>query len=116
MKFELKKHPSFARGIQCRINFDNGCGISIINGRGAYCDNETFEIAPLFDDELEWIESWNEQVKGYVTAEEISEITEFAEKAKSKEEYMEFLSNFKFENNHIRSIEELLDSIIQGMS
>lgn len=111
MKFDLKK-LHYTNGIQCRINFDNGCGISIISGSGAYCGNETFEIAPLFDDDLEEIDNWGDQVKGYVTPEEISTIVDYAE-THSKEEYKEFLENFEFTNNHQTTLGELLKSIDQ---
>lgn len=113
MKFELKKHSNFRNGIQCRINFDNGCGISIINGNGAYCDYVTFEIAPLFDDKLTEIDNWGDEVKGYVTPEEISTIVAYAE-THSKEEYKEFLENFEFSNKHNTTFVEALDSICKS--
>lgn len=113
MKFSIKKHPYFDGGIMCRINFENGCGISIISGKGAYCDGKTFEIAPLFDDNLEDIDAWGDQVKGYVTSNEISQIVEFA-KTHTKEEYKEFLENFEFSGKEV-SIGEIFASVLETM-
>ena len=97
MKFLIRKHPNFLGGIQCRIIFPQGTGISIINGRHAYCNEDTFEIAPLFDEQLTFINSWGDQVRGYVTEKEISEIVAFAE-THTKEEYEEYLENYEFVN------------------
>jgi len=113
MKFSIKRHPYYSGGIMCRINFENGCGISIISGTGAYCDDKTFEIAPLFDDDLEDIDAWGDQVRGYVTSSEISEIVEFAE-THTKEEYKEFLENFKFSGKEV-SIGEMFVSALETM-
>ena len=113
MEFSIKRHPYYSGGIMCRINFENGCGISIISGRGAYCDDKTFEIAPLFDDDLSYIDNWGDQVRGYVTSNEISEIVEFAE-THTKEEYKEFLENFKFSGKEV-SAGEVLASVFETM-
>lgn len=113
MKFLIKKHPFYKNGIICRINFSNGCGISIISGIGAYCNDETFEIAPLFDDDLKYIDSWGDQVRGYVTSNEISQIVEFAE-THTKEEYKEFLENFEFSGKEV-SAGEVLASVFETM-
>ena len=68
----ILKQNSFRNGIKLRLNFDNGNGVAIISGKGTFCDNETFEIAPLINDSLIRIDSWGNQAKGYVTPEELS--------------------------------------------
>ena len=113
MEFSIKRHPYFDGGVMCRINFSNGCGISIISGLGAYCDDKTFEIAPLFNDDLENIDVWGDQVKGYVTPGEISKIVEFAE-THTKEEYKEFLENFEFSGKEV-SPGEVFVSVLETM-
>jgi len=112
MKFELKKHPYYKDGIMCRINFDNGNGISIISGIGAYCSDNTFEIAPLINDSLtEPLSEWGDQVKGYVHPEEISKIVEFAQ-SHNDEEYIKFLNEFNFSNGHKTTFGDLISSLI----
>lgn len=111
MKFELKKHPYYKDGIMCRINFDNGNGISIISGIGAYCSDNTFEIAPLVNDSLIDIEEWGDQVKGYVYPEEISRIVNFAQ-SHNNEKYIKFLNEFNFSNGHKTTLDDLVSSLI----
>ena len=96
MKFEdleFKQHeltPLFDK--TCKVEFDNGNGLSIINGEHAYCDSDTYEIAPLENGHLfsDGIESWGDQVKGYVTKDQINEILEHAEKD-THEEFVKYL-------------------------
>lgn len=112
MKFKLKKHPYYKGGIMCRINFDNGNGISIISGTGAYCSGATFEIAPLINNELiEPLSEWGDQVKGHVYPEEISKIVEFAQ-SHDNEEYIKFLNEFNFSNSHKTTLGDVLSSLI----
>lgn len=85
MKFkelEGKQHdlfPSFNK--QWKVEFENGNGLSIVNGNHAYCDEDTYEIAPLYNGHLliEGVDAWGDQVKGYVTEDQIDEILEHAE-------------------------------------
>lgn len=106
-EFILKQ---FHNGIKLRLNFNNGNGISIISGKGTFCDDKTFEVAPLINDSLIRIDSWENQVKGYVTPEELSLIVGAAEKF-SNETYYDFLNCFKFSNNYKPSFKDILKSI-----
>ena len=45
------KHPS-GHGVQARINFKNGHGLSIVKGHIFIGDNNLYEMAELFNDEL----------------------------------------------------------------
>ena len=97
MKFkelEGKQHdlfPSFDK--QWKVEFENGNGLSIINGSGAYCDEDTYEVAPLWKGHLydHFLDGWGDQVKGYVTEEQIDEILEHAEKD-TQEEFEKYLN------------------------
>lgn len=108
-EFSLKQKSS-RNGINLRLNFNNGNGVSIISGKGTYCDDKTFEIAPLINDSLIRIDSWGDEVKGYVTPEELSLIIGAAEKF-SNEAYYEFLNSFKFSNNYKPSLGDILKSM-----
>jgi len=59
-----------------RLAFENGYGISVINHERANCDESTAEIAILKGEHLTdpsvIKEKWGDQVKGWVTADEIA--------------------------------------------
>lgn len=59
-----------------RLAFENGYGISIIKHERAYCSENTAEIAILKGEHLTdpsvINEEWGDQVKGWVTADEIA--------------------------------------------
>lgn len=104
MKFEdlkFKKHwghPSYDKYV--RVNLENGNGISIINGESAYCDKNTYEIAPLLDDKLIFIPSWGDQVAGNVTKEEINDFL-YAMENMDKAQYFYFCDNYFKNKNKI---------------
>lgn len=102
-------------GIKFYIGFENGNGLSVINGEYAYCDEKTFEIAPMINDELFNVQSWGDQVKGYVTSEEIEQIAKFAE-THSSEEYRQFMEDFNFKNPFKASMGDQLKSLLGTMS
>ena len=55
----FEKHKAFPLLMtQARVELPNGNGISIVNGEYAYCDNYTYEIAPLYNGELFHVDSW----------------------------------------------------------
>ena len=62
MKFndlEFKQHKAFPLLMACaRVELPNGNGLSVVNGEYAYCDDSTYEIAPLRDGHLFYIESY----------------------------------------------------------
>lgn len=47
----FEPHPS-GHGIQSRINFKNGHGLSVVKGHIFIGDNDLYEMAELFNDEL----------------------------------------------------------------
>lgn len=59
---------------QALMDFDNGFGISVVNGKGAYCDDETYEIAVLKDGEITYDTHITNDVIGYLSPQEITEI------------------------------------------
>ena len=78
---------------QAKVELSNGNGLSVVNGEYAYCNDETYEIAPLLNGELFYVDNWGDQVKGYVTPDEITKILTAAE-LMSPEKYKEFLEEF----------------------
>ena len=51
---------------QARMDFDNGYGVSVITGRGAYSDDDhPYEVAILFDGELTYNTHITDDVIGY---------------------------------------------------
>ena len=48
---EFNPHPS-GNGIQARVNFKNGHGLSVVKGHIFIGDNDLYEMAELFNDEL----------------------------------------------------------------
>ena len=47
----FEPHPS-GHGVQSRINFKNGHGLSVVKGHIFIGDNDLYEMAELFNDEL----------------------------------------------------------------
>jgi len=71
---EFKNHPNPSFSTQATMNFDNGYGASVINGYGAYCNDDTYEVAVLFEDKLCYSTPITNDVIGYQSEEEVSEI------------------------------------------
>ncbi len=72
---EFKSHPvSHYFTSRACMNFENGYGISVINGVGAYCGADTFEVAVLYKDELCYNTHITDDVISYQTPEQITEI------------------------------------------
>ena len=91
---QFKKHKAFPLLMsQAKVELPNGNGLSVVNGEYAYCDNDTYEIAPLIDGHLIHIDSWGDQVKGYVTPEQITEVLHHMEDD-SPDDYKKFLEDF----------------------
>lgn len=94
MKFEdlqFEQHMSFPLFMsRAKVELPNGNGISIVNGEYAYCDEDTYEIAPLRNGDLFHVDSWGDEVKGYVTKSQINEILYHMEND-TPEEYKDFL-------------------------
>ena len=72
---EFKKHPAYpAFDTQAVMNFKNDYGVSVINGDGAYCGKNTFEVAILFKYQITYNTHIADDVIGYKTKEEVTKI------------------------------------------
>jgi len=72
---EFNAHPSSPYFMQqARMDFDNGFGISVINGQSAYCDDGTYEIAVMKDGAITYDTHIANDVMGYLSPQEITEI------------------------------------------
>ncbi len=71
----FEPHPT-GDGIMVREHFDNGYGVSVINGGGAYnCGDDEFELAIYDKDgELCYNTPITDDVIGHLSADEVSEI------------------------------------------
>lgn len=73
----FNQHPNSPYlGEQARIDFENGYGISVVNGRGAYCDNETWEVAVMFHGEICYNTDITDDVLTYQSEEQITKVME----------------------------------------
>lgn len=77
IKFE--PHAHFAGGVAGKLFFDNGYGVSVINGQGAYASgNDEYELAVLKGDEKDWELTYDteitDDVLGHLSVEEVDEI------------------------------------------
>lgn len=77
LKFE--DHLHFAGGKAAKLFFDNGYGISVINGYGSYTsDLSEWEIAVLHGNDKDWSISYNtditDDVIGNLSKEEVTKI------------------------------------------
>lgn len=72
LKFD--KHPSFMLQDIARCCFPNGYGLSVVNGDGAYCTKDTYEVAVLHDGELTYDTPLTDDVMSCVTPERITEL------------------------------------------
>lgn len=61
-------------GIGARKTFSNGYGVSVINHSGAYCDENTYEVAILKDNELYYDTPITGDVLIYQTEEQVTKI------------------------------------------
>lgn len=73
----FKSHPNKNCGFntQAEINFDNGFGVSVITGDSAYSsEGAPYEVAVLYDGEITYSTPITNNVLGYQTAEEVTDI------------------------------------------
>lgn len=71
----FKNHPVPSHfDKQATIKFDNGYGISVINGTSAYCGKGTFEVAVIFNDEITYNTEITDDVLTYQTPEDIDNV------------------------------------------
>ena len=72
---EFNTHPNspYFRQ-QARMDFENGFGISVVNGKGAHCSDETYEIAVMKDGAITYDTHITNDVIGYLSPEEVTEV------------------------------------------
>lgn len=75
---KFNKHLNFANGVQGLMFFNNGYGVSVINGKGAYVLDGQYELAVLIGDKDYWKLTYNtpitDNVIGYLSELEVTEI------------------------------------------
>ena len=72
---EFNTHPSAPYFMhQARMDFDNGFGISVVNGQSAYCSVGTYEVGVLFEGALTYDTHITNDVIGHLSPKEITEI------------------------------------------
>lgn len=72
---EFKAHPYQGHfDQQAVLNFPNGYGVSVVNGRGAYCGPGTYEVAILKDGNIDYSTEITDDVLSYQTPDEITEV------------------------------------------
>lgn len=82
---EFEPHPDFGLDTHAEILFPNGWGISVINGEFAYCDENTYEVATIFNDEFATLDGEDDYILRYQTPEDITEIMKKLQEMKPKE-------------------------------
>ena len=72
---EFKTHPNSPYFMhQARMDFENGFGISVVNGQGAYSSEGTYEVGVLFEGALTYDTHITNDVIGHLSPKEITEI------------------------------------------
>ena len=72
---EFKIHPVPTHfNKQAVMRFDNNYGISVINGKGAYCGIGTFEVAVTFNGSLTYSTPITDYVLSHQSEEDITEV------------------------------------------
>jgi hypothetical protein len=71
----FKEHPSVPFFMkQARMDFDNGYGISVVNGQSAYSSEGTYEIAVMKGGQITYDTHITNDVIGYLLPEEVTEV------------------------------------------
>lgn len=72
---EFKTHPNAPYFMyQARMDFENGFGISVVNGQGAYCGVGTYEIAVMKDGKITYDTHITNDVIGHLSPKQITGI------------------------------------------
>jgi len=79
---EFKELDSFYKGVQCRIQFDNGYGASVVKHEYSYGGKDgLYELAVLDSDgHLTYETSVTDDVEGYLTENEVTKLLEQIQK------------------------------------
>lgn len=73
---EMKPHM-IGNGTMSRMMFDNGYGVSVVRFQGSYgWDSGLYELAVLHGDEICYSTEITDDVIGYLTPEDVTEIME----------------------------------------
>jgi len=73
-QFNENVHPVFANGTQKRFTFENGYAVSVVTGDGAYCSDDSYEVAVLKNGKLCYDTPITDDVIGYCSSSEIVSI------------------------------------------
>ena len=71
LEFETHSVPTLFDK-QALLHFDNGYGVSVINGNSAYCDRSTYEVGIMYNKELTYNTELTDDVMTYQTEEDIT--------------------------------------------
>ena len=78
-------HPCpFGFDTQAVMEFPNGWGLSVVNGEYAYCDEDTYEVEILWLGGIDYSTELTDDVLGYQTPEEITDIMKKLQEMKPK--------------------------------
>lgn len=84
---EFNTHRNFPLfNKQAVLEFTNGWGLSVINGKYAYCDDKTYEVAVLWRGNLDYSTDITDDVLPYQTPEQITEIMKKLKTMKPKKD------------------------------
>lgn len=72
---EFEKHPYFEDGVIGKLNFDNGYGVSVVNGIGDYTNSSAeYEVAIFKNDNFCYSIPIADDVIGYCSSKVVTEI------------------------------------------
>ncbi len=72
---EFKELDSFYNGVQCRIQFDNGYGASVVKHEYSYGGRDgLYELAVLKEDNLCYDTPVTSDVEGYLSEDDVTEL------------------------------------------
>lgn len=71
---KFQQHPFSWSGKITHCRFRNGYGLSVVNVNFAYCDNDTYEVAILKDEEVIYNTPLTDYVLAYQTEEDIDHL------------------------------------------
>ncbi len=81
---EFKELDSFYNGVQCRIQFDNGYGASVVKHEYSYGGKDgLYELAVLKSDNLCYDTPVTSDVEGYLSEDDVTELLKQIQELKS---------------------------------
>ena len=99
----FQKHPSHIDGVQARIDFDNGYGVSVVQSKYTYGgDRGLFELAVFKDGHIHYDNPVAQgDVVGYLREEDVTDAMHVVQKFENKKEEVKNDPDFMY--NWIRS-------------